>query len=174
MAIINGTSGNDKNDKKLIGTEQADEIYGYEGNDELIGGSGNDILVGGSGNDILDGGSGNDTLTGGLGRDTFVLYYSGGGIDRITDYTVGTDLIRITSAHNQSLSVKLTKGFAIDSTESTTDLLTLGTTDFKKLLPTEQYLSYNPDNGALSYMERQLAWLPTGLNPSQVIGDIIG
>lgn len=160
MAIIHGTSGNDKNDKKLSGTEQADEIYGYEGNDELIGGSDNDLLVGGSGNDYLVGGPGNDTLIGGEGRDTFVLYYSGGGLDTITDFTGGIDSISITSAPNTS----------------STDLLTLGTTQYIEL--PDSYLSYNPVNGALSYLRQsnwqQIATLPTGLDPNQVIGDIDG
>ncbi|KYC40674.1 hypothetical protein WA1_23815 [Scytonema hofmannii PCC 7110] len=150
MTIIHGTSGNDKNDKKLIGTELADKIYGYEGNDELIGGSGNDYLVGGLGDDIL---------TGGAGKDTFVLYYSGGGIDTLTDYTVGKDLISITSAPNRP----------------SIDLLTLGTT--KNFAPPDSYLNYNATTGALSYLTQpnhwqQIAQLPTGLDWNKVIDDI--
>lgn len=160
MAIIHGTSGNDKNDKKLIGTELADEIYGLEGNDELIGGSGNDILIGGPGNDDLEGGSGDDILTGGEGRDTFVLYYSGGGFDTIRDFTGGIDSISMTSAPNRS----------------STALLTLETT--KTFEPPERYLSYNATSGILSYLRQSnwqpIAQLPTGLDPNQVIGGMNG
>jgi Ca2+-binding RTX toxin-like protein len=152
MAIIYGTSGNDSG---LIGTELADEIYGLEGNDTLKGGAGNDTLVGGLGKDYLVGGAGNDTLTGGAGRDTFVLYYSGGGIDRIRDYTVGTDSISFTSARNTPL----------------TDLVTLGSTR-PGFEPPSRYLSYNPTNGALFYLSQQIAWLPTGLDWNQVKNDI--
>ena len=84
MATIHGTSGNNH----LTGTSGNDTIYGYAGNDTLIGGAGNDHL---------DGGSGNDRLTGGIGRDTFVLNYSGGGIDRITDFSVSDDILKITT-----------------------------------------------------------------------------
>ncbi|BBD67880.1 hypothetical protein NIES4072_48190 [Nostoc commune NIES-4072] len=82
MATIHGTSGNDY----LTGTSVNDQIYGYAGNDTLIGGAGNDYL---------EGGSGNDRLTGGSGKDTFVLYYSGGGIDTITDFSVNDDILKI-------------------------------------------------------------------------------
>ncbi len=182
---IYGTPGDDSGNKSLIGTKQADEIYGYEGNDEIYGdagndkiyggadndtvygdagndkiygGAGNDTLIGGLGKDYLVGGSGNDTLTGGEGKDTFVLYYSGGGIDTLTDYTLGTDSISITSAPNRSL----------------TDQITLGSTRSAGIEPPDKYLSYNPANGNLYYMEQKLALLPPGLDASQVIGDIIG
>lgn len=82
---IQGSPGNDY----LPGTQVNDQIYGNGGNDTLIGAAGNDYLVGGVGNDIL---------TGGSGKDTFVLYYSGGGIDRITDFSFQTDVLKITSA----------------------------------------------------------------------------
>ncbi len=155
MAIIYGTPGNDSG---LIGTELADEIYGLEGNDTLIGRAGNDILVGGPGKDYLEGGPGDDILTGGEGKDIFVLYYSGGGIDRIPDYTVGTDSIRLTSARNRP----------------SIDTLTLG------IAPPESYLSYNAATGALSYLIgqpniwEQIATLPTGLDWNQLKNDIHG
>ena len=94
MAIIQGTSGNNY----LLGTQANDQIYGNAGNDTLIGGAGNDYLEGGSGNDIL---------TGGSGRDTFVLDYSGGGIDTITDFSVNDDILKIitpTISSNKAIS----------------------------------------------------------------------
>ncbi|GAA6617169.1 hypothetical protein [Scytonema sp. NUACC26] len=162
MAIIYGTSGNDSG---LIGTELADEIYGLEGND---------TLTGGAGNDYLEGGLGNDTLTGGAGKDTFVLYYSGGGIDTLTDYTVGTDSISITSARNRPSIVSDVNGVTVDSTQSTTDLLTFG-----YFAPPPNYLRYDAATGALSYLTQtnhwdQIAQLPTGLNWNQLKNDIDG
>lgn len=64
----------------------------------LVGGIGNDFLSGLGGDDILVGGSGADTLFGGDGADQFV--FNGdetGGIDRIIDFTSGTDKIMLNS-----------------------------------------------------------------------------
>jgi Ca2+-binding RTX toxin-like protein len=81
---IQGTPGNDY----LTAIQANEQIYGYEGDDTLIGGPGRDYLVGGGGNDVL---------TGGSGRDTFVLYYSGGGINTITDFSFQTDVLKFTT-----------------------------------------------------------------------------
>ena len=102
MAIIQGTPGNNY----LAGTPGNDQISGYEGNDTLIGGAGNDSLMGGGGNDIL---------TGGSGKDTFVLNYSGGGIDRITDFSVNDDLLKITTPPISSTNA-ISKGNQGDDT----------------------------------------------------------
>ncbi|MCC5643557.1 hypothetical protein LC607_11490 [Nostoc sp. CHAB 5824] len=160
MEPIYGTSGNDY--LYITGTEEENTIYGDEGDDTLMGSSGKDYLVGEGGNDIL---------TGGEGQDTFVLYYSGGGIDTLTDYIVGTDDIKITSAPHSSLPFdNLTIGVAINFSKSKTNLLNLGISF--QLRPREDYLSYNTDNGGLYYLDQQLAWLPTGLNPGEVIKDL--
>jgi Ca2+-binding RTX toxin-like protein len=191
VAIIDDTSGNDylinaeKTDTLIGGLdnnlfentlifqtikEKGEILIGGSGNDTLVGGVSNDILkgeagddtlIGGSGKDYLVGGAGNDTLTGGEGKDTFVLYYSGGGIDNLNDYTIGTDLISITSAPDKTL----------------TGVVTLGSTDFK-YEPPDKYLSYDTTSGALSYLMQlnhwqQIAQLPTGLDPNQVIKNIV-
>ncbi|MBE9037623.1 cadherin-like domain-containing protein [aff. Roholtiella sp. LEGE 12411] len=85
---ISGSSGNDT----LTGDAGNDTISGGSGNDTLTGGSGNDTLTGGNGNELLVGGIGKDTLTGGNGSDQFLLA-SKEGIDIITDFRKGTDLI---------------------------------------------------------------------------------
>jgi Ca2+-binding RTX toxin-like protein len=85
-----GSSGNDT----LTGGSGNDTISGGSGNDTLTGGSGNDTLTGGNGNDLLVGGIGKDTLTGGNGSDQFLLA-SKEGIDIITDFSKGTDLIAL-------------------------------------------------------------------------------
>ena len=59
---------------------------------KITGNSKNNSIKGGKGADTLEGGTGNDTLTGGAGKDVFL--YSGGN-DVITDYTAGTDKIKI-------------------------------------------------------------------------------
>jgi uncharacterized delta-60 repeat protein len=86
---LNGNSGDDL----LEGGGGGDTLNGGRGNDFLRGEAGIDILNGGSGNDILIGGADNDTLTGGTGRDKFVRYSQTEGVDTITDFTAGQDLI---------------------------------------------------------------------------------
>jgi len=71
--------------------------------DNIKSGSGDDILKGTSGVNVIDGGAGNDsirslggsdTLTGGEGVDTFIFRsYDLSGLDLITDFAIGTDLL---------------------------------------------------------------------------------
>ncbi|MEG4631211.1 DUF4347 domain-containing protein [Microcoleus sp. AR_TQ3_B6] len=89
---ICGGEGNDL----ISGNGQADTLGGCEGNDTLYGGENNDSLTGGEGDDILYPELGNDILTGGSGNDIFVLN-SGQGFDRIADFTLGQDLIGLSS-----------------------------------------------------------------------------
>ncbi|WP_392531979.1 Ig-like domain-containing protein [Nostoc sp. C117] len=95
--LINGGNGKDtlyggNGNDTLYGGNGKDTLYGGNGNDTLDGGNGKDILCGGNGDDRLSGGFGNDTLTGGNGKDKFVLAATQG-IDTITDFSKGTDLI---------------------------------------------------------------------------------
>ena len=60
MAIITGTSGDDREPNELFGTELADQIYGLTGNDTLVGLGGDDLLEGGAGADELFGSGGLD------------------------------------------------------------------------------------------------------------------
>ncbi|MCF3973427.1 M10 family metallopeptidase [Paracoccus salsus] len=88
-----GQAGNDR----LLGNSGADRLWGHAGSDTIWGGYGDDILHGGDGNDILRGGRGNDLMTGGAGEDIFVFrrgdQTSGRDLDRITDFTPGSDLL---------------------------------------------------------------------------------
>ncbi|KQP65240.1 hypothetical protein ASF41_22040 [Methylobacterium sp. Leaf111] len=68
-----------------------------------ITGTGNALantLVGNVSANVLDGKEGNDILTGGDGRDTFAFTTALGAsnIDRITDFTVGADTIRLSAS----------------------------------------------------------------------------
>ncbi len=89
----NQMGGNDT----IMGGAGNDRIGGKAGNDELLGGDGDDMIWGDDGDDILRGGLGDDMLTGdnssgGMGADTFILAM-GEGMDTITDFEVGVDMI---------------------------------------------------------------------------------
>lgn len=55
-------------------------------------------ITGGAGNDVLNGAGGNDFLTGGLGADTFAFDNLTSGMDWITDFKPGQDLIGLSAA----------------------------------------------------------------------------
>lgn len=102
--LISGGGGNDR----LFGGTGNDLIYGDKGDDTLQGGQGNDILNGGKGNDLLIGGKGNDNLTGGKGKDRF-RFAPGDGLDTITDFTIGKDVIELSQGLKLS-NLQITQG----------------------------------------------------------------
>jgi Ca2+-binding RTX toxin-like protein len=79
------------------GTDSFEGIGGLLGSafdDVLSGDAFANSLSGGDGNDTLNGRTGNDTLTGGAGADTF-MFQSGDGVDTVTDFTHGTDVVSL-------------------------------------------------------------------------------
>ena len=95
------TGGNTQGDTYI----SIESVYGGAGNDALggngadnvlFGAGGNDVLFASGGNDDLYGGTGDDTLLGGGGADTFFLR-EGEGVDTITDFQDGTDLIDVSA-----------------------------------------------------------------------------
>jgi len=104
-----GQAGNDiifgeNGDDQMSGGDGFDNLAGEAGNDTIAGGNDDDVLTGGEGIDSLDGGGGNDlltggsdadVLTGGAGLDTFSFEFPANGLDEITDFVSGTDLIQI-------------------------------------------------------------------------------
>ena len=102
----------DANANSLVGGSGSDQLFGGDGGDDLIGGGGNDKLRGGDGVDTLVGGGGKDNIRGGKGKDKLageggndILRGEGGddtfifgdnsGTDRIQDFAIGDDVIRI-------------------------------------------------------------------------------
>jgi subtilisin-like proprotein convertase family protein len=70
------------------------DARGGTGNDRIvISGNSADLVSGGDGDDWIDAGLGKDRITGGAGRDTIVVRV-GSGIDTVTDFQDGLDLIR--------------------------------------------------------------------------------
>jgi Ca2+-binding RTX toxin-like protein len=103
------------NTETVIGGSQADYLRVQSGGTVLAGGDGDDTIFGGSSRDLIAGGRGNDLLTGGGGADVFTfgdvgeLRALGGtapasppptdrslvGVDRITDFVSGMDVIQL-------------------------------------------------------------------------------
>jgi Ca2+-binding RTX toxin-like protein len=78
--------------------ELDNNVQGLDDSSDVINGQGgNDILLGRSGDDILRGGNGDDILTGGAGIDQFWIASRSlpMGVDTITDFEVGSDVIGI-------------------------------------------------------------------------------
>jgi Ca2+-binding RTX toxin-like protein len=104
--ILNGGDGFDfldgqKGDDQLNGGAGIDFLLGGNGNDILNGDAGNDLIMGGNGNDIINGGEGADVAYGGSGKDTFVLEFFGN-VDKIGDFNVNEDIIRIKGNGNDT------------------------------------------------------------------------
>jgi FG-GAP-like repeat/RTX calcium-binding nonapeptide repeat (4 copies)/FG-GAP repeat len=125
--LIKGSEGNDSifgklgndtlcgaaGDDLLGGNGNQDLIDGSEGNDTIYGGKDNDTLLGCIGNDFLSGDLGDDSLIGGLGNDIFVLGLDLG-LDTITDFTIGQDLIGLTGGLTfQQLAITQNAGGAL-------------------------------------------------------------
>ncbi|WP_427450981.1 calcium-binding protein [Litorimonas sp. WD9-15] len=106
---LNGGSGNDI----LDGGTGDDILLGGGRDDSLTGGEGDDLLNGQSGNDTLNGGAGQDTLTGGAGADVFVAS-QGNGVDIITDFEDGTDMIDLSDFTEAEIQGALDGAFVLD------------------------------------------------------------
>ncbi|MEO1149170.1 MAG: calcium-binding protein, partial [Cyanobacteria bacterium J06638_22] len=116
---LNGDGGNDR----LVGGTGADNLFGGTGKDTLLGSTGDDLLLGLEGGDILRGGSGNDVLRGGIGNDRLsgdqgndlittgegsdrIFIGTGQGLDRVTDFSDGQDLIILGGIRFEQLSIQ--------------------------------------------------------------------
>ncbi|MGB7563215.1 MAG: DUF4214 domain-containing protein [Prochlorococcaceae cyanobacterium] len=75
-----------------------DSFYGDAGKDSISGGAGDDTLWGRGGNDTIIGGTGADVLQGQAGGDRFVYNGLADGLDVITDFNTGPDVLAIASA----------------------------------------------------------------------------
>jgi hypothetical protein len=81
----------------VTGTLSADTLAAANAPTTMKGYAGDDTLTGGSSDDSLYGGAGNDFLSGGGGKNAFVFAAAPGsaGVDTISDFKHGTDLIKI-------------------------------------------------------------------------------
>ena len=99
----------------MTGSAYADRLTGDGTNNILQGGSGGDVLSGNAGADTLVGGAGHDTLTGGTGADRFdftVSLSASTNVERITDYSLTDDLMRL---DNDVFTAFVTENVALDA-----------------------------------------------------------
>lgn len=105
----------------------------------LVGSSAADTLAGGTGNDVILGGAGNDVLSGGAGADTFAFNVAPGStnLDKITDFTSGSDKI--------ALSQSVFKALPVGDLSPAAFVQAIGA------LTSDQHVIYNQSSGLLSY-----------------------
>ncbi|HEX9328416.1 MAG TPA: Ig-like domain-containing protein, partial [Reyranella sp.] len=104
----------------------------------LLGSNGADTLTGTDGADLIAGGPGSDRLTGNGGADTFAFTVAPNGtVDRITDFTSGTDKL----AFARSAFSALAPG----------ELSTAAFVQAAAALTSEQRIIYNQATGLVSY-----------------------
>jgi Ca2+-binding RTX toxin-like protein len=111
-----------------------DRIREFE---NIVSGSGDDRLIGDALGNLLDGNEGADTLTGGGGADIFVFDWNARrGVDTVTDFEVGSDLIHLSKTVFPAIGAALLAG------EFRVGPAALDGNDF---------VIYNPTNGRLMY-----------------------
>lgn len=135
-------------DDTISGLGGNDYIDGGSGGDSLSGGTGRDILKGQAGNDFLDGGLDRDTLWGGARDDSFVFgtRLTPSGIDRIADFTVGSDELWL----DRSVFTKLVAVDVVTSLHQgglAASVFVSGT----KALDAKDRIIFDPATGRLSY-----------------------
>ncbi len=134
----------------LHGRGGNDQIGGFDGDDYLTGGAGDDELFGGLGNDLIRGDSGEDRMVGERGddqlisaldgeTDIFAFDYDtsiqgGDGLDIITGFELGIDLIEIANVTFADLEIRdvtigAYSGVGIEYTQSSTIAETLAMTN---------------------------------------------
>ena len=143
---LNGGFGNDL----LLGRAGNDILIGRPGFDRLLGGSGDDTLEGGIGRDRLNGGSGDDVLSGGASIDRFIFNTNQEfnpedlGIDEITDFVPGKDLILLDKTTFSALISESGTGFSIDAEFETV-------TNNQDAATANGFIVYNTETGDLFY-----------------------
>ena len=113
------------------------------GNINATGNNLNNSIVGNSGNNILNGGGGNDRLEGGAGIDTFVFntaLNATTNVDRIEDFQVADEIIRLENAIFTALTLTGTLAFSAFASN-----LSGRATD------TDDRIIYEADTGRLFY-----------------------
>ena len=126
----------------------------------LTGNAGAQTIVGNAGNNVLDGKAGADAVWGLGGADTFVFssLLGSGNVDRIHDYRVVDDTIRLDDAVFKGLALG-----ALSSAAFQTGPAALQSDDRIIYDPITGYLYFDPD-GSGSAAKVQFATLATGLS----------
>jgi Ca2+-binding RTX toxin-like protein len=104
-----------------------DSLLGGAGAVTLVGSSGNDLLAGGADDDRLFGGAGRDRLVGGLGADVIEFTRMvNEGVDTLTGWQDGTDLIRIAGGSMADVTITAAWANTRGSIEGGTTVVLVG------------------------------------------------
>jgi Ca2+-binding RTX toxin-like protein len=109
-----------------------------------------DTLTGGLGDDILMGGAGNDLLTGNGGSDRFLFDINATfsastiGVDRITDFLIGTDKVILDKTTFTALRSVAGRGFSVAG-----DFASVA--DNAAAATSSAYITYSRATGSLFY-----------------------
>ena len=133
-----GTTRNDSVVIDITGNELNNALTGNSQSNTLIDDLGRDRLRGRGGDDTLNAGADNDVLEGGTGADVFV-FDADHGLDLITDFEVGVDVIDLTSMGIAYADLRIQDGplgaqVYTDLTPGSTDLITLTGVQASQLL----------------------------------------
>ena len=90
--------GTERNDTRLVGTDEDDLIFALGGKDIVHGGDGDDTIFGGDDGDRITGGDGSDVINGGRGNDVLAGDFFGWGQDHEPE-TMNADFFVFDVAH---------------------------------------------------------------------------
>jgi hypothetical protein len=155
LVIMAKAGVNISNGNKLDGFSNAASIDAstFTGALRIAGSSSNDVIIGGSGADIIYGQNGADTLTGNNGADQFRLSNYNNSVDKITDFSKGTDKIGL-SQFDFGNTTATSSGATLATTdyiENRLGITTIGSADANKVIELQASLSGSQiaaDNGA--------------------------
>lgn len=110
---------------EAVASDENTSLIAREEDSLLRGGGGNDTLIGNNGADYLYGMGGNDTITGGGGAD-FFTWDTGMGIDRILDFNLAEDTLRLRSDFDWGWGTDATGNLTLVPNQSSGEVVLVG------------------------------------------------
>lgn len=112
---------------EAVASDESTSLVARQEDSLLLGGAGNDTLIGGNGADYLYGMGGNDTLFGSDGSD-FFAWDIGMGIDRMLDFNLTEDTLRLRSNFDWRWGTDTEGNLALLPNQGTGEVILVGIT----------------------------------------------